>query len=178
MKIITAIAFATTLLASSGSALAAAPKLSVHPTIDIDASASKVWAAVKNFDGLNTWHPAVAKDEIVEGTTNTVGAVRLLTLKDGGTIKEKLLAFSPKARSFHYAIVEGVLPVSDYTSTLSVKSTGKGKSTVFWSGHFRRKNTGPNPADNENDKTAVDTITGVYTSGLQNLKKMLETPSP
>ena len=43
---------------------------------------------------LNTWHPALASDEIVEGTNNTVGAVRLLTLKGGGTIKEKLLAYN------------------------------------------------------------------------------------
>jgi hypothetical protein len=28
--------------------------------------------------------------------------------------------------------------------------------------------------DNENDQTAVDTITGVYKSGLDNLKKMME----
>ena len=60
----------------------------------INASAGKVWKAVKDFNALNTWHPAVAKDDIVEGTNNTVGAVRLLTLKDGGTIKEKLLAFN------------------------------------------------------------------------------------
>jgi mxaD protein len=173
MKIIAAIAFASTLLASSA-ALAAAPNLHVKQTISIDASAGKVWKAVMSFDALNTWHPAVAADQIVEGTNDTVGAVRVLTLKGGGTIKEKLLAFDPAHRKFRYAIVEGVLPVSDYTSTLSVASAGKGKSTVTWSGHFKRKNVGDNPADNENDKTAVDTITGVYQGGLQNLKKMLE----
>jgi hypothetical protein len=29
-------------------------------------------------------------------------------------------------------------------------------------------------ADNENDKTAVDTINGVYKGGLDNLTKMME----
>ena len=29
-------------------------------------------------------------------------------------------------------------------------------------------------ADNENDKTAVDTITGVYKGGLDTLKKIME----
>ena len=77
-----------------------------------------------------TWHPAVATDEIVEGKNNTVGAVRLLTLKGGGTIKEKLLAFDAAGRSFKYAILEGVLPVSDYTSTFAVKSAGKNQSSV------------------------------------------------
>ena len=64
--------------------------------------------------------------------------------------------------------------MSGYTSTLVVKSLGKGKSAVTWSGWFKRKNVGDNPADNENDKTAVDAISGVYQGGLDNLKKIVE----
>jgi mxaD protein len=157
-----------------GNTWAAAPRLAVSKTITVDASAAKVWHAAKDFNGLNTWHPAVATDEIVEGKNNTVGAVRLLTLKGGGTIKEKLLAFDGAARSFKYAILEGVLPVSDYTSTFVVKSAGKNKSSVTWTGHFKRKNVGDNPADSENDKTARDTIGGVYQAGLDNIKKIVE----
>jgi mxaD protein len=97
-----------------------------------------------------------------------------LTLKGGGTIKEKLLAFNPAGRTFKYAIVEGVVPVSDYTSTLTVKSVDKNQSSVTWTGHFKRKNPGENPGENENDKTAVDAISGIYQGGLDNLKKMEE----
>jgi mxaD protein len=173
MNINTAIVAGLCLLAG-GFTQAAAPPLTASKTITIDAPAAKVWQAAKDFDGLNKWHPAVATDEIVEGKNNTAGAVRLLTLKGGGTIKEKLLAFDAAGRSFKYAILEGVLPVSDYTSTFAVKSLGKGKSSVTWSGRFKRKNVGENPGDKENDKTAVDTMDGVYQSGLDNLKKMLE----
>jgi len=173
MKIITAFAFTASLLAA-GLCSAAAPRLHVTQTVAIDASAAKVWKTAKDFDSLNAWHPAVAKDAIVEGTNNTVGAVRLLTLQDGGTIKEKLLSFDAAHHKFRYAIVEGVIPVSNYTSTFVVTSAGKGKSTVTWSGRFQRKNLADNPADNENDKTATDTITGVYKSGLDNLKKVVE----
>jgi mxaD protein len=173
MKINTAIVAGLALFAC-GTAWAAAPPLTVSKTVSIDAPAAKIWHTVRDFNALNTWHPAVATDEIVEGKNNAVGAVRLLTLKGGGTIKEKLLAFDPAGRSFKYAILEGVLPVSDYTSSLTVKSAGKNKSSVTWSGHFKRKNVGDNPADNENDKTAKDTISGVYQAGLDNLKKMAE----
>lgn len=173
MKINSAIAAGLCLLAC-GFAQAAAPRLTVGKTITIDAPAVKVWNAAKDFNALNTWHPAVATDEIVEGQNNTVGAVRLLTLKGGGTIKEKLLAFDAAGRSFKYAILEGVLPVSGYTSTFAVKSAGKNKSSVAWTGHFKRKNVGDNPADGENDKTARDTIGGVYQGGLDNLKKIVE----
>jgi mxaD protein len=182
MKIKSAIVSSLSILAcgigwaatSAAQANAGAPPLNVTKTITINASADKVWNAVKDFDALNTWHPAVEKDQIVEGTNNTVGAVRLLSLKGGGTIKEKLLRFDPAHHSFSYAIVEGVIPVSNYRSRLVVKSAGENASTVIWSGRFKRKNTGANPADNENDKAAVDTISGVYQGGLDNLKKMLD----
>ena len=154
-------------------AYGAAPVLSVTKSATVNAPVAKVWDAVKNFDGLNTWHPAVATDQIVEGTNNKVGAVRLLTLKDGGTIKEKLLGYDPAAHSFKYAILEGVLPVSDYTSTVDVKAGAGGKSIVTWSGHFKRKNVGDHPAANEDDKTATDTMSAVYQAGLDNLSKML-----
>jgi mxaD protein len=161
-------------LLTCGYAHAAASVLTTSKSITVNAPADKVWNAVKDFNGLNTWHPAVATDEIVEGKNNTVGAVRLLTLKGGGTIKEKLASYDPAGRSFKYAIIEGVLPVSGYTSTFVVKPIGKNKSSVTWSGHFKRKNVGDNPGDTENDKTAVDTIGGVYQAGLDNLKRIVE----
>jgi mxaD protein len=172
MKINAILAVASVLACSY--AMAAAPVLHTTKTATFDASASKVWDAAKDFNGLAKWHPALASDEIVEGTNNKVGAVRVLTLKGGGTIKEKLLAFNAASHSFKYAIIESVLPVSDYTSTLTVKSLGKGKSSVTWSGRFKRKNVGDNPGDKENDKAATDTIEGVYQSGLDNLKKIVE----
>ena len=173
MKTITAIALSIGLLAS-GLSVAAAPQLNVKKSITIAAPADKVWDAVKNFNGLNTWHPALASDELVSGTNNTPGAVRLLTLKGGGTIKEKLLSFDETGHRFRYTILEGVLPVSHYTSSLVVTSTGNDKTLVTWSGRFKRKNVGDSPADNENDKAGTDAISGVYTSGLDNLKKIVE----
>jgi mxaD protein len=173
MKRIPASALAISVLAA-GYSPAAAPQLHVHQSITINAPATTVWRAAKDFNGLSSWHPAVAKDEIIEGDNNTAGAVRLLTLKDGGTIKEKLLSFDDAGRTFKYTIVEGVLPVSDYTSTFTVASAGKNKALVTWSGRFKRKNVGEHPAANENDKTAVDTITAVYKAGLENLKKIVE----
>jgi mxaD protein len=173
MKTMIAMAFTAALLAS-GFSVAAAPQLSVKKSITIAAPADKVWNATKNFNGVNTWHPALASDEIVSGTNNTVGAVRVLTLKGGGTVKERLLAFDETGHRYRYAILEGVIPVSHYTSSFIVSSVGNDKTLVTWSSRFKRKNVGDSPADNENDKAAVDAISGVYQSGLENLKKMLE----
>ena len=173
MKMMQMLAFAT-LATVSVAAFAAAPVLNVSKEVTIDASADKVWNQIKNFDGLGTWHPAVATDAIVSGKNNEVGAVRLLTLKDGGTIKEKLLVHDAARHMFKYSILEGVLPVSNYTSTLRVAKSAKTKTVVTWSGSLQRKDTGPKPADNANDKTATETMSGVYTAGLDNLKKISE----
>ena len=173
MRTLRLIAFAA-LAAVSMAAFAAAMPLKVTKQVTINAPADRVWATVKNFDSLDKWHPALESDKIVSGKNNEVGAERLLTLKGGGTIKEKLLAFDAKKHSFKYSILEGVLPVSDYTSTVTVKSMGKDKSTVTWSGSFKRKDTSDKPAADADDATATKTMGGVYDAGLSNLKKLLE----
>ena len=143
-----------------------AATLSLTKQIEINAPASTVWAKVKDFNALNGWHPAVAKDEILEGENNKVGAVRLLTLGDGGTIKESLLAWDDAGMSMTYNILEGVLPVSNYESTIKVEAVSDTSSKVTWSGTF---NHGPG-AD---DKTATDAMSGVYQGGLDNLNKIM-----
>lgn len=151
-----------------------AKSLTVHEEVTINAPAAKVWGKVSNFNDLGAWHPAVKTTEIVAGTNNKKGAERLLTLQDGGTIKEKLLAYNAKAKTFKYAILEGVLPVSGYVSSVIVKPAGKDKSLVVWTGTFKRKDTSATPAEDQNDATAVKVITSVYRGGLDNLKKISE----
>ena len=162
-------------MAASGSALADPLKpLSVTETIEINAPVATVWAAVKDYDGLTNWHPGFAKDEIVKGSNNTPGAVRALTIKDGPTFTEELLAFSEKDHSYLYRIIESPLPLQDYVSTVSVKKGMDGTTVVTWVGNFMRKNPADNPPEAESDAGAVNLIKGVYQSGLANLKKQLE----
>ncbi len=160
--------FASLALVSSFNVFAEEAKmLSAHEEVTINAPADKVWSKVSNFNDLGAWHPAVKSTEMVSGANNKVGAVRLLTLQDNGTIKEKLLAYSAKGKTFKYSILEGVLPVSDYVSSVTVKADGKDKSLVVWEGHFKHK-------EGSDDATAVKTMTSVYRGGLDNLKKISE----
>jgi len=161
-------------LAVSGSAFADPPKtLKVVKSVDVAAPVDKVWATVKDFDGLNKWHPGFAKDEIVKGTNNQPGAVRALTIKDGPTFTEELLAFDEATHSFRYRIIDSPLPITSYVSHLSVKPGRNGGSHVTWSSTFKRKNTSDNPPEAESDAGAVKLISGVYDGGLGNLKKIL-----
>ena len=163
-------------VAAPWAVLAEPPKtLRVVETVQIKAPVAKVWTTIKDFDSLNTWHPAFSKDVIVKGTNNKPGAVRSLTVKDGPTFTEQLISFSPKAHSFKYKITdETSLPVHNYVSTVSVKAGADGTTVVTWLGTFKRKNTSDSPPDAESDAGVIKFITGVYRGGLDNLKKMIE----
>jgi len=158
-----------------GTALADPPKpLHVVETVEIKAPADKVWAAIKDFDSLDKWHPGFSKDELVSGANGQAGAVRKLTIKDGPSFTEKLKSYSDAAHTYTYAIVESPLPITHYVSKVTVRSAGGGMTKVIWSGTFLRKNPADNPPEAESDAGALKLVKGVYRGGLDNLKKMLE----
>jgi len=158
-----------------GTALADPPaRLRVTETVTVKAPADKVWATIKDFDGLDKWHPGFSKDELVSGANGQVGSVRKLTVKDGPSFTEKLLKFDDAARTYTYKIVESPLPITDYVSKVTVRSAGGGMTKVIWSGTFKRKNPADNPPEAESDAGVTKLVTGVYRGGLDNLKKMLE----
>jgi len=158
-----------------GTALADPPKpLKVVETVEIKASPDKVWAAIKDFDGLNKWHPGFSADQITSGANGKAGAVRKLTIKDGPSFTEELLAYDEAKRSYRYKIIESPLPITGYVSTVAVRGEPGGITKVIWSGTFKRKNTSDNPPEAESDAGATKLVTGVYRGGLDNLKKMLE----
>ncbi|NCT67050.1 MAG: SRPBCC family protein [Rhodanobacteraceae bacterium] len=166
------------LAAAPLSATAAAPLLKVQRSVIVHATPAAVWATVGHFDRIDRWHPGVAKDEIVAGRANQPGAVRVLTLRDGSRVREKLLAFDPKHHRYSYAILDGALPVSGYTAALGVKAAGPNRVKVTWSGTFRRKDPGPHPAADADDVTATRTMDDVYRAGLDHLKTLIETAKP
>ena len=66
-----------------------------------------------------------------------------------------------------------VLPVKNYSSSISVKDNG-GKSTVEWKGAFYRGYMNNDPPPELNDEAAIKAVTGVYRTGLDALKQKLE----
>jgi hypothetical protein len=142
-------------------------------TIEINAPVDKVWAAVGNFQDMS-WHPAIAKTEGTGG--NDVGATRTLTTGGGGKIQEKLTKYDAEGKIYSYEITDvdvKVLPITNYSSTLSVKDAG-GKSTVEWKGAYYRGYVNNEPPPELSDEAAVKAITDIYKAGLEALKKKLE----
>jgi carbon monoxide dehydrogenase subunit G len=160
-------------------AVAAAPAGAHGPTrqkviekIEIAAPPAAVWVKIKNFDALKDWHPAVQASPADKG--NTEGSVRQVSLKGGGALVETLEGYDDANMKYNYRAKDGgALPVTNYTSTITVTAAGSG-SLVEWRGAFYRGHPGNEPPPEQNDEAAVKAITGVYQSGLANLKKLVE----
>lgn len=140
-------------------------------TTEVAAAPAEVWAVIGNFQDMS-WHPAVFSTAGDGG--NELEATRLLTLgaEDGPTIAEVLYKFSDEQMSYSYRITEvlvEVLPVTNYSSHLTVKPTDAGGSLIEWRGAFYRGYPNNDPPENLNDEAAVAAVTGVYQAGLDAL---------
>ena len=61
----------------------------------IDAPVEKVWARIRDFNGLPSWHPRMVESHIEDGKdAGAIGCVRNFQLVSGARIREKLLDFS------------------------------------------------------------------------------------
>ena len=161
---------AIALAASIGIAHAAAPVLHETKTMEIAAPPAKVWGMIGQFSDL-TWVPPVKTSTATQG--NAVGSVRTLDL-GGPRLMEQLTAYDPAAMSYSYVITKDpanvkTLPVTDYSSTISVKPSGY-RSLVTWTGAFKRADQGDAPAATADAKAALGALGGGYDAGLGGLK--------
>lgn len=154
--------------------------------ITINAPAAKVWNIIKEYNDL-AWLP------IVKGVTatggNEKGAVRTLTLKNGGTITEELKKYDADKMSYDYKITDmssthtivhsgveekvPVFPVDNYAASIKVEDKG-GSSVVSWKTGYYRAYMNNNPPAEMNEEAANTAVEAVLTEGLANLKALAE----
>ena len=85
----------------------------VRQSTIIDAPIDEVWAILRDFNGHDRWHPAIAFSEIEGGEpVDAVGSVRHFRLADGGELREQLLALSDKDHRLSYCLLEAPLPLA------------------------------------------------------------------
>ncbi|RXH38492.1 MULTISPECIES: SRPBCC family protein [Bradyrhizobium] len=149
----------------------------VRESIEISAPPAKVWAAIGNFQDMS-WLPPVTKTEGQKG--NEIGATRTLTLTGGPTVEEELYKYEPEMLSYSYRITKvdvKVLPVTNYSSTLTVSPAPDGKAKLEWAGAFYRGYPNNDPPPELSDEAAVKAVSGLYKAGLEALKKKIESGS-
>lgn len=154
--------------------------------ITINAPAQKVWDIIKNYGDMS-WLPGVFNTSNEGG--NKKGAIRVLTLKDGGSITEELKKYDEAKMSYAYKITEmstaktithagneekvPVLPVDNYSASIEVEAKGD-TSVVNWTAGYYRAYTNNNPPAEMNEETANAAVGSIIKAGLQNLKELAE----
>jgi hypothetical protein len=168
VAVVSAVALAGTMAAAT---LAYAASLAVGKKLElrVDPKAmneerAALWAKFGGWCAIKDWHPAIAN---CEESTEGGAKVRVLTLKDGGKIKEKLLDEQPNF--YRYEMLESPLPVKNYQGQFALTPDDDDEDEInfAWSAVF--------DANGKPDKEARDVIDGIFKAGLDNIKVMAAT---
>ena len=132
----------------------------------IDAPIARVWAVLRDFNRHDQWHDAVDASRIENGdSSDRVGCIRHFHTRDGGMIRERLLALSDYDYSCVYEILESPMGVENYVATLKLTPVTDGaRCFAEWSAEFDCAET--------REKELVETIgDGVFQGGFDALKR-------
>ena len=140
--------------------------IKVYTSSVIDASADTVWSRVRDFNALPLWHPLIADSRIENNQPgDRVGCIRHFHTRDGGLIRERLLALSDYEYSCAYEIIESPMGVDNYVATLKFTPVTDGnRCFAEWSAEF--------DCAEGRERELTETIgTGVFQGGLDALKR-------
>ena len=112
--------------------------VNIYVSSVIHASADTVWSRVRDFNGLPQWHPGIADCRIENSEpADRIGCIRHFHTRDGGMIREKLLALSDFEYSCTYEILESPMGVTNYIATLKLTPITDGnRCFAEWSAEF------------------------------------------
>ena len=140
--------------------------MKVYVSSVVDAPAERVWERIRDFNAMPKWHPGIA-DSRIEGNqpADKVGCIRNFHTRDGGQIRERLLALSDYEYTCSYAILESPMGVENYVATLRLTPVTDGDQTFMeWTAEF---DCAP-----ERENELVSNIgTGVFQGGFDALKR-------
>ena len=104
----------------------------------IQAPADKVWATVRDFNDMPSWHPGIVRSVIEGGRpSDSIGCIRGLTMADGIKVREQLLSLSDFDYSVSYGIVESGLDVENYVAGVKLTPvTDRNHTFAQWWAEF------------------------------------------
>ena len=139
----------------------------VYRSMLIDAPIERVWSAVRAFDGVSQWNPAVTGARMESGASTTVGSIRHLDIADGTVFRETLLAHSDVEYFYTYDILDSPLPVTAYVSTHRfLPLTHSNQTLGIWESRFECDQS----VAGEMDEVVGDAI---YIGGMVGLNEFL-----
>lgn len=128
-----------------------------------------VWALLRDFNGHDQWHPAIATSAIERSLpSDLVGCVRRFKLQDGGELREQLLTLSDIEQCFSYCLLDTPVPLFNYVAHVNLHPVTDGDQT-FW--QWKSRFTTPQGRENEMaDLVAKD----IYEAGFEAIRTRLE----
>ena len=137
----------------------------VYVSSVIDAGADSVWSRVRDFNALPLWHPVIADSRIENNEpADRVGCIRHFHTRDGGMIRERLLALSDFDYSCVYEILESPMGVANYVATLKLSPVTDGNRC------FDERSAEFDCAEGRERELTQTIGDGVFQAGLQALK--------
>ena len=135
----------------------------------LEAPIEAVWDLLRDFNGHDRWHPAVATSQIERGRdADRVGCVRKFKLSDGSELREQLLALSDADASYSYCLLDTPVPLFNYVAHVRLFPVTDTDSTFWeWESRF------DTPAGREDELSAL-VGEGIYASGFDAIRAHFE----
>ncbi len=139
--------------------------VSVKRSTILDAPVEAVWDIIRDFNGHDRWHPAVATSQIERSeSSDRVGCVRKFKLEDGSELREKLLSLSDMETTFTYCLLDTPIPLFNYVAHVRLFPVTD-DDTTFWEWESRFDT--PKGRENELADLVGD---GIYTAGFDAIR--------
>ena len=132
----------------------------------LDAPVEAVWEVLRDFNGHDHWHPAVASSQIERGQpSDKVGCVRNFRLAGGENLREQLLTLSDMEMSFTSCLLETPVPLFTYVAHVRLLPVTDTDSTFWeWESRF------DTPAGRKEELTAM-VGDDIYAAGFEALRQ-------
>ncbi len=98
----------------------------------LDAPVEAVWEVLRDFNGHDQWHPAVATSQIERSRdADRVGCVRRFKLEDGSELREQLLTLSDIEQTYSYCLLDTPVPLFNYVAHVKLLPVTD-RDQTFW----------------------------------------------
>ncbi|WP_299500837.1 SRPBCC family protein [uncultured Roseobacter sp.] len=127
-----------------------------------------VWEILRDFNGHDQWHPAIATSQIERGQpADRVGCVRKFRLEDGAELREQLLTLSDADAAYSYCLLDTPVPLFNYVSHVRLIPVTDADHTYWqWDGQF---DTRPE----ERDEMTELVGSGIYQAGFDAIRAQM-----
>lgn len=144
-----------------------------YASIILKAPVETVWSLVRDFNGLPSWAPAIAKSTIEDGLdADVVGSVRSFYTHEGAHIRERLLMLDDARHCFTYNFETPAFPVKNYIATLRLYPvTHTDETFAEWESGFDEA-----PGDEGKYETIISK--DVFAANFENLAGIIAKTKP